>query len=131
MRNEAIISRFLTEEEAAAESKEESVVQFPQIPGLSDEARMSQVLAGYANKGDLAAPLSIPRGLDRNQLKQAFEDAFQLLGGVPRLVLWGDQNYGDFIKIFGRMLPTSAKAEIEHSGGIVVNHVLRKGALDE
>ena len=80
--------------------------------------------------------LSIPRGsqLNRQQVVSAFHDAFQLVGGIPRLVRWADDNYDDFIKLYGKLLPSTSAvlmdAEVRH----VIAHKLppprmRSGAI--
>lgn len=47
--------------------------------------------------------------------KQAFQTAFEELGGVEGLVAWAQKdegkNLGDFYKLFARLIPTDVKVE--------------------
>ena len=62
---------------------------------LSDEAQVAKNL----NR--------LPSNKERKQrFLSAINEAFELVGGVPRLALWADKNYGQFIKLAGRTLPT-------------------------
>lgn len=49
-------------------------------------------------------PYGIPRVVGRKRVEKAFLTAFELIGGVPRLVLWADQNPTEFFKLYGRMI---------------------------
>lgn len=97
----------------------------------SEEAEQGKALTGVAQSGNGVSRISIPRTLDRNYIKNGFMDAFELVGGVPRLAHWADRNYGDFIKLYARMLPSAMQQQLEHSGEIIVKHVLPRGPLDE
>lgn len=49
-------------------------------------------------------------------MSQAREDlalAFDLMGGVPALVVWGRSNPTDFYRIWARLVPTTAAAETQ------------------
>jgi hypothetical protein len=43
----------------------------------------------------------------RKQIEQAFLETFELVGGVPRLALWAndEENYGTFLKLLMTMAP--------------------------
>jgi hypothetical protein len=97
----------------------------------SEEAQVGQKLTQIAVSGNGVSRISVPRTLDRNYIKNGFMDAFELVGGVPRLAHWADQNYGEFIKLYSRMLPSAMQQQLEHSGEIIVKHVLPRGPLDE
>jgi hypothetical protein len=45
------------------------------------------------------------RMADADRVKNAFDFCFALTGGQPRMALWADQNYGEFMKIYARLLP--------------------------
>lgn len=38
-------------------------------------------------------------------MEKAFINAFELIGGVSRLVMWADQNPTEFYKLYARLLP--------------------------
>lgn len=43
----------------------------------------------------------------RKQIEQGFLEAFELIGGVPRLAIWAndEENYGEFLKLLIKMAP--------------------------
>jgi hypothetical protein len=58
-------------------------------------------------------------GYDRQRFLNAVGEAFELVGGVPRLAIWADQNYGDFLKIVGKTLPSTLQNIAVHGDGPV------------
>jgi len=48
---------------------------------------------------------------DREFVADCFHAAFELNGGLPRLAKYGNENYGEFIKLWARMLPEAQKHE--------------------
>jgi hypothetical protein len=59
-------------------------------------------------------------------------EAFELCGGVPRLASWADNNYGAFVKAFGRTLPaTASQISIHSKGPIQIVSAIPPSALDE
>ncbi len=84
----------------------------------------------------LATPgtrLTVPRNQDfsRKQVVNAFNNAFELIGGVPRLALWAHANEGDFFKLFARLLPSQASQALGETNELIIKHVLPRGKLDE
>lgn len=79
------------------------------------------------------ATVKVPRSpnLKREQVVNAFLDAFELIGGTPRLVLWGAENPGEFYKLWAKLAPKQIEQETQVDGGIRITHVLPRGALDE
>jgi hypothetical protein len=77
--------------------------------------------------------VSVPRSPDvkRTQVVNAFLDAFQLIGGTPRLALWGHENPTEFYKLWAKLTPRQVEQETKHEGGIVIKHILPRGKLDE
>jgi hypothetical protein len=88
-------------------------------------------LATLAEKG--TGRLRVPRSgdLNRKQVVSAFMNAFELIGGTPRLALWANDNPKDFYKLYARLLPSQASAALGESNELVVRHVLPRGALDQ
>lgn len=63
----------------------------------------------------LRAKLTVPRVVDtpgRREVVDAFTAAFTMIGGVPRLALWADQNPTEFYRLFGKLLPASSIVEL-------------------
>ena len=77
--------------------------------------------------------LNIPRNkeFNRKSVVTAFQSAFELIGGVPRLALWAHDHETDFYKLYSRLLPSQASSALGESNELVIKHVLPKGALDE
>ena len=79
------------------------------------------------------ATVKVPRSPDlkRSQVVNAFQDAFQLIGGTPRLAIWGHENPTEFYRLWSKLAPRQVEAEMKHEGGVVVKHILPRGRLDE
>lgn len=80
------------------------------------------------DEGPLYAPTGRIRrskqGLTRADIIAAFQHSFEMIGGVPRLASWGDQNPTDFFKLYGRLLPSSSTTELDGPQEIIVRHAL-------
>lgn len=105
--------------------KPSNIVEF--IPREEWEKQLSAT----ANSGGLDRPISLPRELNRRRVVSAFMDAFELLGGTPKLVLWAEENYTDFIKLYARLLPSQASQGLSEDPEKIIKHVLPRSALDE
>ena len=87
---------------------------------------------GYDALEQLAAKLNV-RGttnvtpiFSRKQIEQAFLETFDLVGGVPRLALWANQeeNYSAFLQLLLKLAPKEAPAIDEANiGGRVLSAV--------
>ena len=69
----------------------------------------------FAQLAELRATrLPIPRSgrFSRGDVVNAFASAFELIGGVPRLALWANNNPTEFYKLFGKMLPSATQVEL-------------------
>lgn len=117
---------FITKEEAA---RQDQIVeeQFSTV----ERPNWEQTLADLAS-GDTTS-VKIPRSttIKRERVVQAFEDAFQLIGGAARLALWADENPGLFYQLYGKLIPKQAEVDTKHEGGLKIVHVLPRGKLDE
>ena len=50
--------------------------------------------------------------VSRDTIVEQFNDTFQLIGGVPRLAIWADQNPTQFYQLYSKLLPAAIKAEL-------------------
>jgi len=98
---------------------------------IAVDCRELQPLAEMATSGNGVTRLTLPREVKREKVVHAFQEAFELIGGVPRLAHWADQSPSAFFKLYARLLPTQANNQLEHSGEIRVRHILPRGPLDE
>lgn len=55
---------------------------------------------------------SVPRRVSRKHLESAFLTSFELIGGVPRLALWADQNPTQFYQLISKLFPQHVEAKI-------------------
>jgi hypothetical protein len=62
----------------------------------------------------------------RQEVVNAFTNAFQMIGGVDRLALWADQNPSEFYRLYGKLLPPSNADILDGSREFIVRHVLPK-----
>ena len=67
----------------------------------------------------------------RKDVVQAFQTAFDLIGGVPRLALWANENESDFYKLYARLLPSQSSSALGESNILKIEMAIRPGALDE
>lgn len=69
----------------------------------------------------LPRPQSIPRTVGRKRVEKAFLNAFELIGGVSRLVMWADQNPTEFYKLYARLLPGGPPLDERKDISITIN----------
>jgi len=100
---------------------------------MSDPAKDLVSLPGSLAYEDLVLAYDRTR-LERKAPKSgrinvAISDAFDLVGGVPRLTVWADQNYGEFAtKLLPRLIQT--QQQTEHSGEITIRTAIPRSPLD-
>ena len=70
------------------------------------------------------------KGLNRQRVMQAFQDSFELIGGVPRLALWANDHPGEFYRLYSKLMP-SQSVNIMNNTQTVIKHVLPPSKLDE
>jgi hypothetical protein len=54
----------------------------------------------------------VPVHFQAPEPRKAFVDAFERLGGVPRLVMWGHENYGAFMQLYSKMVANGAQINV-------------------
>jgi hypothetical protein len=132
MSKEQLVHEFIPAEEFNEDEVGDEIreVEYKDTEPYSEAAKMGQELTGLAESGNGVTRLSIPREVKRAKVVNAFHEAFELIGGVPRLAHWADQSPSAFYKLYARLLPTQANQQLEHSGEIKIKHVLPRGPLD-
>lgn len=98
-------------------------------PDLYTE-QMSTVLSDLAKRcnGVLVAPR---RKFDRDRFLSAMAEAFEVIGGVPRLALWADQNPTEFYKLMGKTIPQASLLDIQGKMQMQILPALPMSALDD
>lgn len=67
----------------------------------------------------------------RKDVVQAFQQAFELIGGPIGLAAWASQNRSQFYKLYAKLLPSQASSALGETTEVVVKHVLPRTELDE
>jgi hypothetical protein len=75
------------------------------------ELELSKELMSLLSKDMLGDAL--PPVLRTSKAARAFEQAFELIGGVPRLALWADRNPSKFYAMFSKMIPSTVQGNIQ------------------
>lgn len=66
----------------------------------------------------------LPQEMRTAKAAEAFQQAFEVIGGVPRLALWADQNPDKFYMLYGRMItPTINPVLPEANKGQVIDNM--------
>ena len=54
----------------------------------------------------------MPKPLRGQKAADAFQSAFDLIGGIPRLALWADKNPTAFFSLYSKLIPSSIQANV-------------------
>jgi hypothetical protein len=111
------VVKFYTEEEYA-----EILAQNQQLLAGSPEF---EAMTSHHSKGVMRQDFS------RKDVVRAFQRAFELIGGIPRLALWAHDNPTDFYKLYARLLPSQASPALGEANEMTVIHVIPRSTLDE
>jgi hypothetical protein len=68
-------------------------------------------------------------GFSRTDVVNAFQDAFRMIGGVPRMALWANANPDKFYPLYSKLLPSTA-INIGDNAQVIIQHAIPPGALD-
>lgn len=95
----------------------------PNLPAVLTSTEVEEIARFY----DVSRLESIKRSPRRTN--NAVHDAFDLIGGVPRLAVWADKNPGEF---FTKLLPKTMQThqQQEHSGEIRIISAVPRTAID-
>jgi len=55
----------------------------------------------------------LPKPLKGQKAADAFQTAFDLIGGIPRLALWADKNPTQFFSLYSKLIPSTVKASVD------------------
>lgn len=83
----------------------------PSIADIVPESELSQqaqlIIAYAARRGG-----RLPKGLTKASIKDNFDNVFEMIGGVPRLAIWADQNPSLFFAHYAKLLPVQARVDL-------------------
>ena len=90
---------------------------------LSEEERSRLAMAAARLPKDAPPPPMHPaaRLLEMKSPGQAVKSVFELIGGVPRMALWADQNPTDFYRLFAKLIPSQITGD---GGGPVTFRIM-------
>jgi hypothetical protein len=69
-------------------------------------------------------------GFNRMDVVNAFQEAFRMIGGVPRMALWANANPDKFYPLYSKLMPSTA-ITIGDNANVVIQHAIPPGALDD
>jgi hypothetical protein len=70
----------------------------------------------------------LPLGKDRRRILAAFDEAFELIGGVPRLAAWANEHPTEFFKIMSRL--ATVNVQIQNNTVNIIHSLPPVKALD-
>ena len=73
------------------------------------DLQMSPELTRLLERGLIGS--SLPPVLKDSKAAKAFQQAVDMIGGVPRLALWADQNPTKFYVLYSKLVPATAQVE--------------------
>jgi len=98
----------------------------PEAPPLPLKFDDIDLLPAIEDRRKQIKPVTEPQ---RKKVVSALNEAFELLGGVPRLTIWANnpENTGEFYKIWAR---SGQSLDVVHSGEVIIRPSLPPSALD-
>lgn len=105
----------------------------PSVPDFDADmysAQMDSVLSDLARtcKTVVQAPR---KKFDRDKFVSAMAEAFELIGGVPRLAIWADANQTEFYRLYSKTIPQASLLDIQGKMQMQILPALPPSALDE
>lgn len=85
----------------------------------------------------IQAQTRIPRtkrnedGFSRMDVVKAFSNAFEMIGGVPRLALWANQHPDKFYPLYAKLMPATSLVINGDNTKLVIEHALPTTELDD
>lgn len=69
--------------------------------------------------------------VQRERVAQSVVNVFERLGGEARMMEWADQNYGEFMKLYAKLLPSQTKELQPEDNTLKIQHRLPRTKLDD
>ena len=70
-------------------------------------------------------------GFNRMDVVNAFQNAFEIMGGVPRLALWANANPDKFYPLYARLMPSTSINITNEGNKLVIEHSVPSSPLDD
>ena len=100
---------------------------------MSDQQDPMLIVEEVVETGELKRMQGISRrndGFSRADVIDAFHNAFRIIGGVPRLAMWANDNPDKFYPLYAKLLPSTA-ITIGTQGAVTIEHAIARSALDD
>jgi hypothetical protein len=85
----------------------QALLDAPELVLQGLDLQMSPELTRLLERGLIGN--SLPPILKDSKAAKAFQQAFEMIGGVPRLALWADQNPTKFYTLYSKLVPATAE----------------------
>ncbi len=96
---------------------------------LPEESTMNEVFVEMSNRRNVAIPRT--KEFKRQQVIDAFQESFELIGGVSMLAAWAYQNQTEFYRLYAKLLPSQSLHDFGGKDGVIrVVHSIAPGPLD-
>ena len=82
------------------------------------------------NRSSIPAVSRKKDGFSRQDVVNAFQHAFTMIGGVQRLALWANANPDKFYPLYAKMMP-STSINFGDNGTVQIIHAIAPTALDQ
>lgn len=67
---------------------------------------------------------------DRQKVLEAIQEAFDLIGGVPRFAFWAHHNPTEFYKLYGKTIPAASQIDLMAKMNVSIRPALPRSPLD-
>lgn len=93
---------------------------------------MDAVLSAMSEQANPKVPMVSRKnnGFSRNDVVQAFQAAFEIIGGTSRLSLWANANPDKFYPLYAKLMP-STTVLLGDAGALEIIHRIAPTALDD
>lgn len=78
------------------------------LPKLEELVPPSELSIQAQRLIDYASRRAMP---SRASIVEQFQSTFEMIGGIPRLALWADENPKEFFALYAKLLPATVKNE--------------------
>ena len=96
---------------------------------VQEDSQMSRTFEQMSKRTQVGVPRT--KEFKRQQVIDAFQDSFELIGGVPRLAAWAHFHPTEFFKLYSKLMPSQAVHDFGAEDGILrIVHSIAPGALD-
>lgn len=97
---------------------------------MSEDRTFDIIEAVADKKNPVPATSRKNDGFSRQDVVNAFQRAFTMIGGVQRLALWANANPDKFYPLYAKLMP-STSIQIGDNANIRIVHTLPPTALDQ